>query len=86
MFCVSIIGMFVYKEVTSNDTIMSLSSKWAFLMSLVVEGGKIPGVAIFISSINFKNVSYLLRLDNEEPIYETIGRKGTPGLCIFGWP
>ena len=53
-------------------------------MSLVVEGGKIPGVAIFISSINFKNVIYLLRLDNEEPIYETIGRKGTPGLCIFG--
>ena len=29
---------------------------------------------------------YLLRLYNGEPQYETIGRIGTPGSCIFGWP
>ena len=29
-------------------------------------------------------VMYLLRLYNGEPLYETIGRIGTPGLCIFG--
>ena len=27
---------------------------------------------------------YLLRLDKGETLYETIGRIGTPGLCIFG--
>ena len=27
---------------------------------------------------------YLLRLYNREPLYETIGRIGPPGLCIFG--
>ena len=29
---------------------------------------------------------YLLRLYSGEPLYEKIGRLGTPGLCIFGWP
>ena len=28
---------------------------------------------------------YLLRLYCGEPLYETIGCIGTPGLCIFGW-
>ena len=32
MFNVSIIGMFVYKKVTSNDTIISLFSMGTFLM------------------------------------------------------
>ena len=27
---------------------------------------------------------YLLKLYNEEPLYQTIGRIGTSGLCIFG--
>ena len=26
---------------------------------------------------------YLLRLYNEKPLYETIGRIGTSGLCMF---
>ena len=34
MFIVSIIGMFVYKEVTLNDTIISSSSMGALLMLL----------------------------------------------------
>ena len=34
MFSVSIIGMFVYKEVTSNDTIISSASMETFLMYL----------------------------------------------------
>ena len=29
---------------------------------------------------------YLLRLYSGEPLYETVGHIGTPGLCIFGWP
>ena len=29
-------------------------------------------------------VMYFLRLYNKEPIYETLGRIDTPGLCIFG--
>ena len=28
----------------------------------------------------------LLRFYNGEPLYETIGCIGTPGLSIFGWP
>ena len=30
------------------------------------------------------NNKYLLRLYKGEPLYEIIGRIGTPGLCIFG--
>ena len=80
MVRVSIMRMFVYKEVTSNDTIISSSSMGTFLMELenVVEF-----LALLFSSLRMLAM-YLLRLYSEEPLYETIGRIGTPGLWIFG--
>ena len=73
MFSVSIMGVFVYKEVTSNDTIISSSSMGAFMMESVVE-------FFLLLFSSFKNVSYVfVRLD------EAIGRIGTLNLCIFGW-
>ena len=78
MFSVSIMGMFVYKEVTSNDTIISSSSRGTLLMENVVEF-----FSLLFSS--FKNVSYVfVKVVSGEQLYETIGRIGTLGLCIFG--
>ena len=51
MFRVSIIGMFVNKEVTSNDTII--------ISDVVGKRDRIFGVVVFISNISFKNVSKL---------------------------
>ena len=43
-------------------------------------------VIIFMFNISFKNVSYVFVkiVQRGATIYETIGRIGTPGLCIFG--
>ena len=54
MFSISIIGMFVYKEVMSNNTII-------FNINISdVDGnhGRILGIVIFFN-ISFKNVSYV---------------------------
>ena len=75
MFSVSIMGMFVYKEVTSNDTIISSSSMGKFPMQLE---NVLEFLALLFSSLRMLAV-YLLRLYGE-----TIGRTGTPGLWIFG--
>ena len=58
MFGVSIIGMFAYKEVTSNDT------NYLFIFDgnisdIVGKHGRILVVIIFMFNISFKNVSYV---------------------------
>ena len=80
MLNVSIIGMFVYKEVTSIDTITSSSSMGTFpvLLQNVVEFS-----ALLFSCFSML-ATYLLRLYNGKPLYESIGRIRTPGFCIFG--
>ena len=69
MFSVSIIGMFVYKEVTSNDAITSSSSMGTFLMQLenIVEF-----LALLFSSLTLALrmlAIYLLRLYYGELLY-----------------
>ena len=60
MFSLSIMGMFVYKEVASNDTIITLCSMGTGNISDIVGNcGRILGVVIFIFNINFKNISYV---------------------------
>ena len=53
---------------------------------MVGKRSRILGVDIFIYDIGFERMlaMYLLRLYNGEPLYETVERTGTPGLCIFG--
>ena len=85
MLNVSIIGIFVSKEVTSNDTIILSSSMGTFLMELenVVEF-----LQLLFSSLTYAFrmlAMYLFRLYHEEPLYETIGRISSPGLSIFDW-
>ena len=55
--------------------------------------GRILGVVIFIfnmlmlrfKDLSFKDVSYVyVKMSHGEPLYETIGTIGAPGLCIFG--
>ena len=72
MFNISVIGIFVY-------IIISSSSMGTFLMYL-------ENVAEFLALL-FSSITYAFRrLYNGEPLYETIGCIGTPGLCIFGGP
>ena len=58
--------------------------------------GRTLGVVIFMFNISFQNVSYIfvtivqsiryraIVQSIREPLYETIGSLGTPGMCIFG--
>ena len=76
----------MYKEMMSNDTIISSSSMGTFLILLenVVEF-----LALLFSSWTYALrmlAMYLLILYSREPLYEAIGRVGTPGLSIFSWP
>ena len=54
MFSISIIGMFVYKEVMSNNTITFNIN----ISDVVGNHGRILGIVIFFN-ISFKNVSYV---------------------------
>ena len=54
MFNISIIGMFVYKEVMSNNTIIFNIN----IPDVVGNHGRILGIVIFFN-ISFKNVSYV---------------------------
>ena len=57
------------------------------ISDVVGKRGRIFGVVIFIFNIALRMLAvYLLRFYNGKPLYETIGRIGTPGLCIFGSP
>ena len=58
MFSVSTVGFFMYKEVTSNYTIIS-SSLNANTPNVVGKFSRILGVIIFIFNINFQNISYV---------------------------
>ena len=90
MFSVSIIEMFVYKEVTSNDTIALSYLMGTFLMLLenVVEFLALLfsffhlSIILLFSALRMLAV-YLFKLYNGEPLYKTIGRIGNPGLSIF---
>ena len=64
--------MFVYMEVTSNDTIISLSSVGTFLKELENVAGRILSVVIIVFNINLKNVSYVLY--NEETDLDQKGK------------
>ena len=65
---------------TPNATNISSSSMGTFLMQLenVVEF-----LALYFSALRMLDM-YLLILYSGEPLYETIGRIGTPGLWTFG--
>ena len=54
MFNTSIIGMFMYKEVMSNNTIIFNIN----ISDVVGNHGRILGIVIFFN-ISFKNVSYV---------------------------
>ena len=69
MYNLSVIGMFVYKEVNSNDSITSSSSINGIISDVVEKCGKIIDVVIFI-------------FYNKEPLYETIGRVGTLSIIL----
>ena len=87
IFCaVSIIGMFMYKELTSNDTITSSSLIGIFLIWLE---SMVEFFALLFSSLTsaFRMLAmYLLRLYNGEPLYGTIGRIEAPCFSIFCQP
>ena len=70
MYNLSVIGMFVYKEVNSNDSITSSSSINGIISDVVEKCGKIIDVVIFI-------------FYNKEPLYETIGRVGTLSIIFI---
>ena len=75
--------MFLYNEVMSNDTIMSSSSMRKFLMWLE---NAVEFLALSFSSLTeaLKMLAmYLLRLYSGEPLYEAVGRIGTPLACVF---
>ena len=55
------------------------------IFDVVGKRGRILGIVIFIFNISFKNDSYVfVKIVQREPLYEAIGRRETPGLCIFG--
>ena len=73
MFSESIIGMFVYKEVTSNDAIISSSSMGTFMMCLE---NVVASLILLLSSLTQALrmlAMYLFRLCSREPLYETGG-------------
>ena len=66
-------GMFVYKEVTSNDVIISSSSMGTFMMCLE---NVVASLILLFSSLTLALrmlAMYLFRLYNREPLYETGG-------------
>ena len=75
MFNVSVMGMFVYKKVTSYDTIISSSSMGNFLLLDVAE--------FLTLSFSYLTQAFRMFEYHGEPLYETIGRISTPGLCIL---
>ena len=71
MFSESITGMFVYKEVTSNDAIISSSSMGTFMMCLE---NVVASLILLFSSLKQALrmlAMYLFRLFNREALYET---------------